>query len=80
MAERAGAAGLQSLEWGLQSEPEGLCLSLGWAASSTACAGCAWLVHAPGRARWLVWGVWEGESPGLAVCYSQAELIDIFPL
>lgn len=82
VAEHVGTAGPQSLERCLhprESKPEVLCLSMGWAVSSTACTGLLGVYMLQGDHSGLS-GVCGKESPGLSACYSQAELIDIFPL
>lgn len=57
-------------------------LSMGWTVRVRQRVFCVLSVymHARETTTACLCGVWEGESPGLSVCHSQADLINLFPL
>jgi len=85
VSERGGAAGLCSpsrCSHPCEGETEMLYLSMGRAVRVRQRVFCVLSVytHARETTTACLCGVWEGESPGLSVCHSQADLINLFPL
>lgn len=85
VSECGGNAGLHSLtrcSHPCESETKMLCLSMGWTVRVRQHVFCVLSVymHARETTTACLRGVWEGESLGLSVCHSQADLINLFPL
>ena len=85
VSECGGTAGLHSLSRCLhpcESKTKMLRLSMGWTVRVRQHVFCVLSVymHVRETTTACLCGVWEGESPGLSVCHSQADLTNLLLL